>query len=291
MRSLEAFVASEAAGAWSRRGLAPEAIVWTAPSTPTSPTWPGRPVRCAGGGVERAGTLLRTTAALLHLAESNDLWLVGIGKTQRAGLSPTPWRPGPAPGVGNRRWGFAGWPGGGAPEGERLGDGELLAIAPAGWSWPLVLDGTRFPLLSQPPARHSAIARPSSPATCAPTPPTCPCGWTSPPAPWAWTIASCRCRRPALAGLGARPQRRAPGDRGRAGLLRRGTRLQRPPYAVDRLVRLSRRDVEARYLPMCARVAGLPLDALTVDRGGGALSPPDLPPPGRGSRPGHVLSR
>ena len=40
-----------------------------------------------------------------------------------------------------------------------------------------------------------------------------------------------------------------------------------PLYAVDRLVRLSRRDVEARYLPMCARVAGLPLDALTVDRG------------------------
>jgi hypothetical protein len=40
-----------------------------------------------------------------------------------------------------------------------------------------------------------------------------------------------------------------------------------PLYAVDRLVRLSRREVELRILPMCARVAELPLDTFTVDRG------------------------
>ncbi len=57
------------------------------PSTPTCRTWPGRRGRCVGGGcVERAGTLLRTTAALLHLAERQGLWLIGIGKTQRAGF-------------------------------------------------------------------------------------------------------------------------------------------------------------------------------------------------------------
>ena len=108
-----------------------------------------------GGGVERAGTLLRTTAALLHLAESNDLWLVGIGKTQRAGFFTDALATGTGAGEGNRRGGLSQrgqWRaggGGGAPEGERLGDGELLAIAPAGWSWPLVLDGTRFPVLSR----------------------------------------------------------------------------------------------------------------------------------------------
>jgi hypothetical protein len=40
-----------------------------------------------------------------------------------------------------------------------------------------------------------------------------------------------------------------------------------PLYAVDRLVRLPRRDLELRYLPMCAKVAGLPPGALSVDRG------------------------
>ena len=63
-----------------------------------------------------------------------------------------------------------------------------------------------------------------------------------------------------------------------------------PLYAVDRLVRLSRRDVEARYLPMCARVAGLPLDALTVDRGrrrfiSSRPPAPPSPPPGAESSP------
>ena len=88
MRSLEAFVASEAAGAVVEEGLAAEAILWVDGSLYADLSHmagaPGQ-VRWAGG-VERAGTLLRTTAALLHLAERNDLWLVGIGKTQRAGF-------------------------------------------------------------------------------------------------------------------------------------------------------------------------------------------------------------
>jgi hypothetical protein len=40
-----------------------------------------------------------------------------------------------------------------------------------------------------------------------------------------------------------------------------------PLYAVDRLVRLSRRELETRYLPICAKVVGLPPSALSVDRG------------------------
>jgi hypothetical protein len=40
-----------------------------------------------------------------------------------------------------------------------------------------------------------------------------------------------------------------------------------PLYAVDRLVRLPRRELELRFLPVCERVAGLRPGSLGVDRG------------------------
>jgi NurA domain len=279
MRSLEAFVASEAAGAVVEEGLATEAIVWVDGSLYADLShMAGAPGQVRwGGGVERAGTLLRTTAALLHLAESNDLWLVGIGKTQRAGfladaLATGAGQGGAGGGESSRRAG-RGDSGGGessrlAGAGERLGDGELLAIAPTGWSWPLVLDGTRFPLLSN----AAAEALGSCPAIVScylrPHPADLPLRVDVPASavglddrllplqgarPWPAWVPDPNAVRPVIEAVLASYG---------------GVRAYNAPlYAVDRLVRLSRRDVEARYLPMCARVAGLPLDALTVDRG------------------------
>jgi hypothetical protein len=261
MRSLEAFVASEAAGAVVEEGLAPEAIVWVDGSLYADLShMAGAPGQVRwGGGIERAGTLLRTTAALLHLAESNDLWLVGIGKTQRAGFLTDALATGTGAGRGA---------GGGAPEGERLGDGELLAIAPAGWSWPLVLDGTRFPLLSR--AAGEALGDCPAIVSCylRPHPADLPLRVDIPAGavglddrllpsqgarPWPAWVPDPNAVRPVIEAVLASYG---------------GVQAYNAPlYAVDRLVRLSRRDVEARYLPMCARVAGLPLDALTVDRG------------------------
>jgi hypothetical protein len=267
MRSLEAFVASEAAGAVVEEGLATEAIEWVDGSLYADLShMAGAPGQVRwGGGVERAGTLLRTTAALLHLAESNDLWLVGIGKTQRAGFLADALATG-AGAVAERGAERGGQRAG--PGGERLGDGELLAIAPAGWSWPLVLDGTRFPLLSN----AAAEALGSCPAIVScylrPHPADLPLRVDIPASavglddrllplqgarPWPAWVPDPNAVRPVIEAVMASYG---------------GVRAYNAPlYAVDRLVRLSRRDVEARYLPMCARVAGLPLDALTVDRG------------------------
>jgi hypothetical protein len=258
MRSLEAFVASEAAGAVVEEGLAPEAIVWVDGSLYADLShMAGAPGQVRwGGGIERAGTLLRTTAALLHLAESNDLWLVGIGKTQRAGFLTDALATGAGAGPSN------------SIEGERLGDGELLAIAPAGWSWPLVLDGTRFPLLSR--AAGEALGDCPAIVSCylRPHPADLPLRVDIPAGavglddrllpsqgarPWPAWVPDPNAVRPVIEAVLASYG---------------GVQAYNAPlYAVDRLVRLSRRDVEARYLPMCARVAGLPLDALTVDRG------------------------
>ena len=173
----------------------------------------------------------------------NDLWLVGIGKTQRAGFLTDALsgaqggrrRRGRTAGqTGRSVWGTAScWP----------------SPPPAGagpWCW----TGRASRSSPGPPPRLSAIARPSSPATCAPTPPTCPCGWTSPPAPWAWTTASCPLQ-------GARPWPAWVPDPNavrpviEAVLASYGGvhAYNAPLYAVDRLVRLSRRDVEARYPP------------------------------------------
>lgn len=275
MRSLEAFVASEAAGALVQEGLAPEAVLWVDGSLYADLShMAGAPGQVRwGGGVERAGTLLRTTAGLLHLAEHQGLWLIGIGKTQRAGfladalsgLAPAP-RHGPA----GRRMshdlddvtpGFE----------ERLGDGELLAVAPTGWSWPLVLDGTRFPLLSSAaaetfkdcPAIVSCYLRPHPadlplrvdiPASAVGLDDRLLAGTVGQPSrPWPAWVPDPDAVRPVIETVMA-----AYG----------GVRAYNGPlYAVDRLVRLSRRDVEMRYLPICARVAGLPLDSLSINRG------------------------
>jgi hypothetical protein len=206
-----------------------------------------------GGSVERAGTLLRTTAALLHLAEGSDLWLVGIGKTQRAGfLADALSTPGP---------------GGLVLDEGRLGDGALLAVAPAGWSWPLILDGTRFPLLSS--AAAEALRDCPAVVSCylRPHPADLPLRVDVPASavglddrllppqarPWPAWVPDPGAVRPVIEAVLASYG---------------GVRAYNAPlYAVDRLVRLSRREVELRILPMCARVAELPLDTFNVDRG------------------------
>jgi hypothetical protein len=255
MRSLESFVASEGAGAIVQEGLAPESILWVDGSLYADLShMAGAPGQVRwGGSVERAGTLLRTTAALLHLAEGSDLWIVGIGKTQRAGfLADALSAPGP----------------GGPLLGEgRPGDGELLAVAPVGWSWPLILDGTRFPILSS--AAAEALRDCPAVVSCylRPHPADLPLRVDVPASavglddrllppqarPWPAWVPDPGAVRPVIEAVLASYG---------------GVRAYNAPlYAVDRLVRLSRREVELRILPMCARVAELPLDSLTVDRG------------------------
>jgi hypothetical protein len=263
MRSLEAFVASEAAGAVVEEGLAGESILWVDGSLYADLShMAGAPGQVRwGGGIERAGTLMRTTAALLALAERSDLWLVGIGKTQRAGFltdALSAGRGGPqAPADGRADLGE-----------DRLGDGELLAVAPAGWSWPLILDGTRFPLLST----AAAGALRDCPAIVSwylrPHPADLPLRVDIPASavglddrllpldpsrPWPAWVPDPEAVRPVVEAVLASYG---------------GVRAYNAPlYAVDRLVRLSRREVELRILPICARVADLPPDALSVDRG------------------------
>lgn len=263
MRSLEAFVASEAAGAVVEEGLAGESILWVDGSLYADLShMAGAPGQVRwGGGVERAGTLMRTTAALLHLAEQSDLWLVGIGKTQRAGFL--------TDALSAAQGGAPAPPDGRADLGEdRLGDGELLAVAPAGWSWPLILDGTRFPLLST--AAAAALRDCPAIVSCylRPHPADLPLRVDIPasavglddrllpldPArPWPAWVPDPEAVRPVVEAVLASYG---------------GVRAYNAPlYAVDRLVRLSRREVELRILPICARVADLPPDALSVDRG------------------------
>jgi hypothetical protein len=263
MRSLEAFVASEAAGAVVEEGLAGESILWVDGSLYADLShMAGAPGQVRwGGGVERAGTLMRTTAALLHLAEQSDLWLVGIGKTQRAGFL--------TDALSAAQGGPQAPPDGRADLGEdRLGDGELLAVAPAGWSWPLILDGTRFPLLST--AAATALRDCPAIVSCylRPHPADLPLRVDIPASAvglddrllpldparsWPAWVPDPEAVRPVVEAVLASYG---------------GVRAYNAPlYAVDRLVRLSRREVELRILPICARVADLPPDALSVDRG------------------------
>lgn len=288
MRSLEAYVATDAASAVAHAGWAEQAILWIDGSlyadlahmagAPGHVRW--------GGAVERAGNLLRTTAALLDLAEGMGLWLIAIGKTQRAGFLfdaltatalsraatvDTGRRVVPVSAASKMSDGLAAHQESGPEMGVKPADGELLATVGPGWSWPLVLDGTRFPIiapvareaLKQCPAIVSCYVRPHAgdlplrvdvPASMVGLDDrllsneagTLPRDWP------AWvpdTAAMQPVIETVLAAYG-------------------GVHIHNGPlYAVDRLVRLSRRDLETRYLPICAKVAGLPLDALMVDRG------------------------
>ncbi|MGH2354190.1 MAG: DNA double-strand break repair nuclease NurA, partial [Chloroflexota bacterium] len=301
MRSLEAFVATEAAAAAVDEGLAEQAVLWVDGSLYADLShMAGAPGQVRwGGGVERAGTLLRTTAALLDLAERHGLWLIGIGKTQRAGFlfdaltatagvarpaagsSDVSLRSGPAHGRPVADPGAMGVePASGDSElgtrnpelrGDRPCDGEVLAAAPVGWSWPLVLDGTHFPHSSA--VAEEALRGCPAIVSCylRPHPADLPLRVDVPasavglgdrllpdalgeaPSPWPAWVPDPEVVRPVIeAAMAAYGGAHA---------------YNGPLYAVDRLVRLSRRELETRYLPICARVAGLPSGALAVDRG------------------------
>jgi hypothetical protein len=282
MRSLEAYCATQAAGSVVQQGLAGSAILWIDGSlyadlshmagAPEKNHW--------GGAIERAGHIMRTTAALLDLAERSGLWLIGVGKTQRASFlydaltaapssvgQPSTFRT-PAPSNG------------GSPQVSRsalLGedghpaDGELLATAGPGWSWPVVLDGTRFPLTSHL-ARETLHACPAIVSTYVrPHPADLPLRVDVP----ASTIGLSDRLLPAVTGGVSRPWPAWVPDASvmapivAAALAAYGGLhvYNAPLYAVDRLVRLPRRELELRYLPICERMAGLEAGTLAINRG------------------------
>lgn len=259
MRSQEALVTSDAASDIQQAECSSRSVLWVDGSLFADLShMAGAPGRVQWGSqVERAGHLLRTTAALLDRAESSGLWLIGIGKTQRAGflfdaLSSNPSSPA-------------------VPAEERPADGELLAAMGTGWSWPIVLDGSRIPFVS--PAAQDALRSCPAIVSCyvRPHPADFPLRVDVPASmlgledrlfpqltgeatrSWPTWLPDPTVMRPAvemaLASYGGVHAHNA------------------PLYAVDRLVRLSRRELETRYLPICAKIAELPLDAFGVDRG------------------------
>jgi NurA domain len=259
MRALETYLAVEAAGIVAAEGIAEQSILWVdgslygdlshIASAPHQMSW--------GGSLERLGSLLRQTAALHDQAERSGLWVVGVGKTQRASFLYHALAAGAGAGPDDVS--------------DRPSDGEILASAPTGWSWPLILDSRHFPnvtaeaqeILEHCPAIVSFYVRPH--------PADLPLRVDVPASavglgdrllpelldeaatPWPAWVPDPDAVQPVVEAVLAS-----------YGGLRA---YNAPLYAVDRLVRLPRRDLELRYLPMCAKVAGLPPGALSVDRG------------------------
>jgi hypothetical protein len=259
MRALETYLAVEATAVVAAEGLSEQSILWIdgslygdlshIASAPHQMSW--------GGSLERLGSLLRQTAALHHEAARSGLWLVSVGKTQRASFLYQAL----AAGAGAPPDDGAGHP----------GDGEILDAAPVGWSWPVVLDSRHFPrttaeaqaALANCPAIVSFYLRPH--AADLPLRVDVPASAVGlgdrllphvlgeEATPWPAWVPEPEAVEPVVKAVQA-----AYG----------GLRAYNGPlYAVDRLVRLPRRDLELRYLPMCAKVAGLPPGALAVDRG------------------------
>ncbi|HEU5316816.1 MAG TPA: DNA double-strand break repair nuclease NurA [Chloroflexota bacterium] len=264
MRALEAQVATLAATAVSERGEAGRATLWVDGSLYADLShMAGAPEKVQwGGATERAGHLLRTTASLLSHAEQSGLWILGIGKTQRAGflfdaLTSTPM---PAPPASADV----------EVDGGHPADGELLATMPTGWSWPIVLDGRRFPItsalardtLASAPAIISTYIRPHAadlplrldvPASAV--------GFDDRLMP---DSADAARSWPAWV---PDPEVVAPVVRAALAAYGGMSVYNAPLYAVDRLVRLPRRELELRYLPVCERVAGLRPGSLGINRG------------------------
>ena len=268
MRLMEALTALQAAASLSDNGDAQRGVLWVDGSLYADLAhMAGAPEKVRwGAGIERAGKLLETTAALFSHAERTGLWVVGIGKTQRAGflfdaltsIEPAATPPSAEP-VEDLE-----------VDGGRPADGELLATMPIGWSWPVILDGRRFPVtsglakdqLGACPAIVSAYVRPHAadlplridvPVSALGLedrllPPTGDAARTWP----AW-LPDPDLMRPvvqtALAAYGGMNVYNA------------------PLYAVDRLVRLPRRELELRFLPVCEKVAGLQPGSLNINRG------------------------
>lgn len=266
MRSLEAFTATQAAACLSDRGEAQRGVLWVDGSLYADLAhMAGAPEKVRwGAGIERAGRLLETTAALFSHAERSGLWVVGIGKTQRAGflfdaLTSVPTAVMPQAPVDDVE-----------VDGGRPADGELLATMPIGWSWPVILDGRRFPLtsglarelLGACPAIVSTYVRPHAadlplridvPASALGLGDRLLPAQAEAARPWPAWLPNPDAMRPvvqaALAAYGGMNVYNA------------------PLYAVDRLVRLPRRELELRFLPVCEKVAGLQPGSLNINRG------------------------
>src|SRR5687767_14983156 len=274
MRSLEALTATQAAASLTDNGDARRGVLWVDGSLYADLAhMAGAPEKVRwGAGIERAGRLLETTAALFSHAERSGLWVVGIGKTQRAGFlfdaltsvmpAMTTVTTVPAPLVEPM--------GDVEVDGGRPADGELLATMPIGWSWPVILDGRRFPLtsglakelLGSCPAIVSTYVRPHA----ADLPlridvPVSALGLEDRLLPAAGEVA-----RPWPAWL-PDPDVMRPAVQTALASYGGMNVYNAPLYAVDRLVRLPRRELELRFLPVCEKVAGLQPGSLNINRG------------------------
>jgi hypothetical protein len=155
-------------------------------------------------------------------------------------------------------------------DGGRPADGELLATMPIGWSWPVILDGRRFPLtsglakelLGACPAIVSTYVRPH--AADLPLRIDVPV-----------SALGLEDRLLPAAGEAARtwpawlpdPDLMRPVVQTALDAYGGMNVYNAPLYAVDRLVRLPRRELELRFLPVCEKVAGLQPGSLNINRG------------------------
>ena len=268
MRLMEALAALQAAASLSDNEDARRGVLWVDGSLHADLAhMAGAPEKVRwGGGIERAGRLLETTAALFSHAERSGLWVVGIGKTQRAGFlfDALTSRLSPVSDVDVEENDDV------EVDGGRPADGELLATMPIGWSWPVILDGRRFPLtsglardqLGGCPAIVSTYVRPHAadlplridvPVSALGLEDRLLPGDGEAARAWPAWLPDPDLMRPvvqtALAAYGGMNVYNA------------------PLYAVDRLVRLPRRELELRFLPVCERVAGLQPGSLNINRG------------------------
>ncbi|MSQ42593.1 MAG: DNA double-strand break repair nuclease NurA [Chloroflexi bacterium] len=279
MRSLETEVAVKAMARAVALGVPSDTIVWIDGSLhadlahmaggPTNVRW--------GDGIERAGSLMTRTRELFITAASTGTWVIGIAKTQRASVLAAALQAemgvtGEVH-VANGRLTARSGDRSGNDEADipRPGDGEVLASMGAGWSWPLMLDASQFPvttplapeLLRDCPAIVSCYLRPHEadlplridvPANqlgldnqlFGPNGHSLPdrlARWVPDPAVMLPVIET------VMASYGG------------------STAHNGPLFAVDRLVRLPRRDLETRIMPIIANVAGIAGGVLGVDRG------------------------
>ena len=267
MRALEADVALQALRRSIDEGSVDRTTIWSDGSlyADLAHMAGGPSVVRWGGGAERAGALIRATRDLHLGAERAGAWLVGLVKTQRANVL------GPALTTApdhERATTIGSWASPG--DAGRPRDGEILAAMPDGWSWPLLLDARQFPaveaeaasILADCPAIVTTYIRPHPadlplrldvPASALGLPDrvgTAPRHGEQEPGAW---VADPDAMRPFVAEVMGRY----------GGVLAHNG----PLHAVDRLVRLPRRDLELVVLPAIARAVDVASASLGVDRG------------------------
>lgn len=270
MRALETESAIEALRRASAHGSADRTTVWVDGSlyADLAHMAGGPSVVRWGGAAERAGALISATRDLHLGAESTGVHLLGLAKTQRAAvlgpaLPATSLALGPAA-IGPNRMRH------GQGDIGRPRDGEILAGMADGWSWPLLLDARQFPSIEAEAASVLADCPAIVTTFIRPHPADLPLRLDVPasalglqhrvgksthsgetePANW---LPDPGVLRPFVAEVMARY----------GGVLAHNG----PLHAVDRLVRLPRRDLETVVLPAIARAVGVSPALLRVDRG------------------------